>query len=145
MIQLRRTLFSRKLLRLLEDTVPDTEIPPGPEMVEIVLALLSDPGETDVTEVEMMGLMMIDSPPDRIPGEIEVANGTESPPRKVVRPSRTTRRKTKVFHYLMYIFFTSLFIRLMLTFHCLHLILIWEDSTQSVLALLPDITVEYIS
>ena len=143
MIQQRRTRFSRKLLWLLEDTVPDTEIPPGPEMVEIVLALLSDPGETDVVEIEMMGLKMTDSPPDIIPGEI-VASGTESQPRKVARPSRTTRRKTKVFHYLMYIFFTSLFIRLMLTFHCLHLILIWEDSTQSVLALLPDITVEYI-
>ena len=89
-------LFLRRLLWPVEDTAPSLEIPP--EMVEIVLVLLSDPGETDVTE--MMSLRMTDSPPGMPPGEIKVASGTRSMPRRVAKPRRMERRKTKVFHYL---------------------------------------------
>ena len=88
---------------------PDLEILPGLGMIEIVLVLLSELGETetDVVEIEM-SLMMTGSPPDTHPGRIETESGTESIPRRVAKLSRTARRKTKVFHCLLYIFFTSL-------------------------------------
>ena len=89
---------------------PDQEILPGLGMIEIVLVLLSELGETeiDVVEIEMTSLMMTGSPPDTHPGRIETESGTESIPRRVAKLSRTARRKTKVFHCLLYIFFTSL-------------------------------------
>ena len=80
---------------------PDQEILPGLGMIEIVLVLPSELGETetDVVEIEM-SLMMTGSPPDTHPGRIETGGGTESMPRRVAKPSRMARRKTKVFHCL---------------------------------------------
>ena len=78
------------------DLTQNPEIPLDLEMVEIVLVHLSNPGETDGTE--MMSLRMTDSPPDTAPGEIKLASGTESMPRRVVNPRRMARRKIKVFH-----------------------------------------------
>ena len=95
-IQQRPHPFSRKLFCLAGDSTPDPGTLPLPGRIETVLILLSDPGVTDMTE--MMTQRMIESP-ETSPGEIELASGTRSMPRKA-RPNRMARRRRKVLDYL---------------------------------------------
>ena len=91
-ILLRPLPFSRKLFCLAGDTTPDPGTLPPLGRIETVLVLLSDPGETDMTE--MMTLRMTESP-ETPPGETRLASGTRSMPRRA-RPNKMARRRTKV-------------------------------------------------